>query len=203
MAEYSVLPMMRNLATKSLSAEQCLLGSIVLALAVAACMWLLLGLPRAAPAYLITGALLAALLAVSLVMMRMVGRTQRRMEAVLHGRAKGEQRATEALRNSEAQWKEVFEHNPVMYFMVDAAGTVLSVNTFGATQLGYSVDELLGQSVHMVFAAEDRHMVQGNVAACLDNIGQTHSWEIKKVRKDGSELWVRETPRPCGGWIVN
>jgi hypothetical protein len=54
MAEYSVLPMMRNLATKSLSAEQCLLGSIVLALAVAACMWLLLGLPRAAPAYLIT-----------------------------------------------------------------------------------------------------------------------------------------------------
>ena len=195
MAEYSVLPMMRNLATKSLSAEQCLLGSIVLALAAAACMWLVLGPAPSAPAYLITGALLAASLVVSLSMMRMVGRTQRRMEAVLHGRAKGEQRAIEALRNSEAQWKEVFEHNPVMYFMVDATGTVLSVNTFGATQLGYSVDELLGQSVHMVFAAEDRHMVQGNVTACLDNIGQTHSWEIRKVRKDGSELWVRENAK--------
>jgi PAS domain S-box-containing protein len=195
MAEYAVLPMMRNLATKSWSAEQWLLGSIVLALAAAACMWLALGPAPAAPAYLITGALLAASLVVSLIMMRLVGRTQRRMEAVLHGRAKGERRAIEALRNSEAQWKEVFEHNPVMYFMVDAAGTVLSVNTFGATQLGYSVDELLGQSVHRVFASEDRHMVQGNVAACLDNIGKTHSWEIRKVRKDGSELWVRENAK--------
>ncbi len=27
-----------------------------------------------------------------------------------------------ALRDSEAQWKAVFEHNPTMYFMVDAAG---------------------------------------------------------------------------------
>jgi len=41
----------------------------------------------------------------------------------------------------QAQWKEVFEHNPVMYFMVDANGTVLSVNTFGAAQLGYLVGE--------------------------------------------------------------
>jgi len=28
----------------------------------------------------------------------------------------------------------VFEHDPVMYFIVDADGTVLSVNTFGAAQ---------------------------------------------------------------------
>ena len=117
------------------------------------------------------------------------------MEAVLHGRAKAEQHAIEALRNSEAQSKEVFEHNPVMYFMVDAAGTVLSVNTFGAVQLGYSVNELLGQSVLKVFPAEERRTAQNNVAVCLANIGQTHSWEICKVRKDGSALWVRENAK--------
>lgn len=44
-------------------------------------------------------------------------------------------RATEALPQNETQWREVFEHNPAMYFMVDATGTVLSVNTFGAAQL--------------------------------------------------------------------
>jgi PAS domain-containing protein len=37
----------------------------------------------------------------------------------------------ERLRESEEQWREVFEHNPVMYFMVDLTGTVLSVNGFG------------------------------------------------------------------------
>ena len=32
--------------------------------------------------------------------------------------------AEDAARRSEAEWQEIFEHNPVMYFMVDAAGKV-------------------------------------------------------------------------------
>jgi PAS domain S-box-containing protein len=104
-------------------------------------------------------------------------------------------RATEALRESEEQWREVFEHNPVMYFMVDATGTVLSVNNFGAAQLGYAVSELVGQSVLSVFYKEDREFVQKNVAVCLDKLGQSHSWEIRKVRKDGTVLWVRENAK--------
>ncbi|MGY3693967.1 PAS domain S-box-containing protein [Bradyrhizobium sp. USDA 3240] len=186
--------MMRIPTTRSWSAEQWLLGGMVLALA-ATCIGLLLGPQPAASAHLIALALLIASLAAALLMMGVVGRTHRQMEAMLRGRVSGEERAIEALRNSEAQWKEVFEHNPVMYFMVDATGLVLSVNTFGAAQLGYTVDELLGQSVLRVFAAEDHQAVQRNVAACLDNIGQTHNWEIRKVRKDGSGLWVRENAK--------
>ncbi|MES5486234.1 PAS domain S-box protein [Bradyrhizobium sp. INPA03-11B] len=189
-----VLPMMPNPTTRSWSAEQWLLGGMVLALA-ATCIGLVLGPQPAASAHLIALALLVASLTAALLMMRLVGRTHRQMEAMLRGRASGEERAIEALRNSEAQWKEVFEHNPVMYFMVDATGLVLSVNTFGAAQLGYTVDELLGQSVLRVFAAEEQQMVQRSVAACLDNIGQTRSWEIRKVRKDGSRLWVRENAK--------
>jgi PAS domain S-box-containing protein len=191
-----MLPMMRNQTMKSWrSAEQWLLGSMVLALAAAAFIWLVLGPAPAAPAHLTAVVLLIASLLASLIMMRRVGTTRRQMEAVLHGRARAEQHAIEAQRHSEAQWKEVFEHNPVMYFMVDAAGTVLSVNTFGAAQLGYSVRELLGQSVLKVFPAEEQRVAQSNVAICLENIGQTHSWEICKVRKDGSSLWVRENAK--------
>jgi PAS domain S-box-containing protein len=191
-----MLPMMRNQTMKSWrSAEQWLLGSMVLALAMAAFIWLVLGPAPAAPAYLTAVVLLIASLLASLFMMLRVGTTRRQMEAVLHGRARAEQHAIEALRHSEAQWKEVFEHNPVMYFMVDAAGTVLSVNTFGAAQLGYAVSELLGQSVLKVFPAEEQHAARSNVAICLENIGQTHSWEICKVRKDGSSLWVRENAK--------
>ncbi|TWC01178.1 PAS domain S-box-containing protein [Bradyrhizobium macuxiense] len=186
--------MMPNPTTRSWSAEQWLLGGMVLALA-ATCIGLVLGPQPAASAHLVALALLVASLTATLLMMRLVGRTRRQMEAMLRGRASGEERAIEALRNSEAQWKEVFEHNPVMYFMVDATGLVLSVNTFGAAQLGYTVDELLGQSVLRVFAAEEQQMVLRSVAACLDNIGQTRSWEIRKVRKDGSRLWVRENAK--------
>jgi PAS domain S-box-containing protein len=196
MAECLVLPMMRNQTMKSWrSAEQWLLGSMVLALVAAACIWLVPGPAPTAPGYLLAIVLLIALLLVSLIMMRVVGSTRRQMEAALQGRARAEQRATEARRDSEAQWKEVFEHNPVMYFMVDATGTVLSVNSFGAAQLGYSVGELLGQSVLQVFFEKDRDLVRKSVAVCLENIGQTHSWEIRKIRKDGSALWVRENAK--------
>jgi PAS domain S-box-containing protein len=104
-------------------------------------------------------------------------------------------RAIEALRQSEEQWKEVFEHNPVMYFMVDASGTVLSVNAFGAAQLGYSVGELVGQSVLNVFFEEDREFVRKNVAICTERPGQSHGWEVRKIRKDGTVLWVRENAK--------
>jgi len=191
-----VLPMMRNQTMKFWrSAEQRLLGGMVLALVAAACIWLVLGPAPTAPGYLIAIVLPVASVLASLIMMRMIGSTRRQMEAALQGRARAEHSAIEALRNSEAQWKEVFEHNPVMYFMVDATGTVLSVNSFGAAQLGYLVSELLGQSVLQVFFEEDRDLAQKNVAVCLENIGQTHSWEIRKIRKDRSALWVRENAK--------
>src|SRR5260221_7686865 len=196
MAEWMVSAAMRNQTLKSWrSAEESLLGGMAVALLVAACIWLVLGPAPAVAGYLIAVVLLIALFLASLIMMRLVASNRRQIETALEGRTRAEQRAIEALRESEAQWKEVFEHNPVMYFMVDADGTVLSVNTFGAAQLGYQVSELRGQSVLTVFFEEDRDIVRKSVEVCLAHIGQTHSWEIRKVRKDGSALWVRENAK--------
>jgi len=103
--------------------------------------------------------------------------------------------AEEAVRESEEKWRAVFENNPTMYFMMDAAGNVLSVNPFGAEQLGYTVDELTGDSVLKVFHEDDRAAAQRSTAACLEQLGKTLTWEARKVRKDGSMLWVRETAR--------
>ncbi len=99
------------------------------------------------------------------------------------------------LRDAVKQWREVFEHNPVMYFMVDPAGTVLNVNTFGAAQLGCTTAELIGQSVLNVFFEEDHDFVRQCVALCLTTVDQSHTWEIRKFRKDGSVLWVRENAK--------
>ncbi|WGD56413.1 PAS domain S-box protein [Bradyrhizobium sp. CB1650] len=99
------------------------------------------------------------------------------------------------LRDAVKQWREVFEHNPVMYFMVDPAGTVLNVNTFGAAQLGYTAAELIGRSVLNVFFEEDHDFVRRCVALCLETVDQSHTWEIRKFRKDGSVLWVRENAK--------
>src|SRR4029077_7335658 len=95
--------------------------------------------------------------------------------------------------------------NPVMYFMVSPTGTVLSVNGFGAAQLGYMAAELVGQSVLKVFLEEDRELVRAQLATCAEELGSSHSWEIRKVRKDGTMLWVREnakTVRRSGNDVI-
>ena len=99
----------------------------------------------------------------------------------------------DGLRESEEQWRAAFESNPTMYFMVDTACTILSVNAFGAEQLGYSVSELVGQRVLTLFYEPDREAVQRHAAACLEQLGRTMRWEARKIRKDGTMLWVRET----------
>ena len=126
----------------------------------------------------------------SLIVTRLMQYARARTQAALE--AEANLRRSEAyLRDSEKEWREVFEHNPLMYFKVDATGTVMSVNTFGATQLGYSATELAGQSVLSVFLEEDREFVRNYVAVCFETIGQSFTWEIRKVRKNGSVLWVR------------
>jgi PAS domain S-box-containing protein len=99
--------------------------------------------------------------------------------------------AEKALRESEEQWRAVFENNPTMYFIVDAAGAVLSVNPFGAEQLGYTVGELVGRPVLNIFCEADREHAQKNVAKCFEQVGRSMSWEARKVRKDERVLWVR------------
>src|SRR5260221_606313 len=104
-------------------------------------------------------------------------------------------RAEEALRESEELWRAVFENNPTMYFMLDAAGTIISVNPFGAEKLGYTVAELVGCPLLNVFQEADRDAVQRNVTVCFEQLGRTMTWEFRKLRKDGTMLWVRETAR--------
>lgn len=105
------------------------------------------------------------------------------------------ERAREALRVSEQQWRDVFENNPTMYFMVDADGIVMAVNPFGAQQLGYTVSEIVGQPVESVFVEADRAAVKKELAMCLAQLGEPMTWQLRKTRKDGSVLWVRETAR--------
>ncbi len=108
-------------------------------------------------------------------------------------------RAERDLRQSEERFRALYEDNPSMYFIVDAEGVVVSVNRFGAEQLGYTVEELEGRSVLDVFHPDDREAVRRQLAARLENFGQVASWEFRKVRRDGTVLWVKETARAVRG----
>lgn len=101
----------------------------------------------------------------------------------------------EALRKSEERYRLLYQDNPAMYFTLDARGTVKLANKFGAEKLGYTVKELVGQSVAKVFVPGDRETVLQQLNICVENPGRTFQWELQKLRKDGSVLWVRESAR--------
>ena len=104
-------------------------------------------------------------------------------------------KADEALRESEERFRALYDDNPAILFTVDSDGTVLSVNRFGTEQLGYRVDELVGRSVLTVFHEEDRQKAMECLHVALQAPAQVHQWELRKVRKDGRVLWVREDVR--------
>jgi len=104
-------------------------------------------------------------------------------------------RAQAALEESEARYRALYHDNPSMYFTVEPSGTVLSVNEFGARQLGYTPAELVGQSVLQVIHADDREAARQHLGKCAENPDTVATTELRKVRRDGSVIWVREAAR--------
>ena len=104
--------------------------------------------------------------------------------------------AQEALKESEERYRALYDQTPLMYFTVDSHLRVLSVNQFGANLLGYEVSELVGESVRTVVHEEDLPLFQSALEQSLQSLwedNQTHQNEFRKVKKDGTVLWVRET----------
>ena len=106
-----------------------------------------------------------------------------------------QKRAQQALRESEKRYKTLYEDNPSMYFTIDAEGMILSVNRFGAEQLGYTVKELMGKPVLNVFHEDDREAVRQHLKTCIQNPHELFHWEFRKVKKDGTIFWVKESAR--------
>ena len=100
--------------------------------------------------------------------------------------------AEEALRVSEARYRALFHDNPIMIVTLDADLTMLSVNPSCASQLGYTIDELGGQPVLMLFHEHDRSAVAEQLRMCLQNPNRVYRWQFRKVHKEGGLVWVEE-----------
>jgi len=101
-------------------------------------------------------------------------------------------RAEQALLESEARYQDLFDNAPDMYFLVDERGTVLTVNRQGALQLGYTVDELVGEPVSRVIHAADLEVVRQQLKVAFERPGEVRRLEFRKVAKDGRVMFVSE-----------
>jgi diguanylate cyclase (GGDEF)-like protein/PAS domain S-box-containing protein len=114
--------------------------------------------------------------------------------------------AEAALRLSEERFRALYHDTPSMYLMINPDGIVRLINRFGLTQLGYSADEVMGQSVLSLFHPSDQPMAAAHMKQCAADPEQVFHWELRKIRKDGTAIWVKETARavyePDGSMVL-
>jgi PAS domain S-box-containing protein len=115
-----------------------------------------------------------------------------RMIEELHRNIQRRDSIESALRESERRFQLLYDNNPSMYFTLSPEGIVFSVNKYGAEQLGYQTDDLIGRSVLTVFRPDDHDIVLEQLNICTSSPGKLYEWEIQKIRQDGTMLWVKE-----------
>ncbi len=104
-------------------------------------------------------------------------------------------RAEASIQASEERYRVFYDNTPSMFFTIDQKLKVISVNHFGAEKLGYEINELVGKLVLNVVADDDKNKAYECIQACFLKPKELHRWEMRKVCKNGSLIWVRETAR--------
>lgn len=97
------------------------------------------------------------------------------------------------LRASEERFQRIYEAAGVGMGIFTLEGTVLSVNAKAAQILGYEKEELIGGKVSRIMAPEHVEDHLQKLATTPQTPNGCYHVERRVLRKDGSELWVRNT----------
>jgi diguanylate cyclase (GGDEF)-like protein/PAS domain S-box-containing protein len=83
---------------------------------------------------------------------------------------------------------------PTSLLRLDIDGEIISVNEYGAAQLGYTIDELIGTQYITLSESQYQKQTQDRIQQFESN-NQIQKWEQKQVKADGSSIWVSQTAR--------
>lgn len=96
--------------------------------------------------------------------------------------------AEDASRESEARCRDLLETLLDLYLCVDEGGSILLANRAGASQLGYTVSEMLGQSVFSVAHPAEAEKLKQLFLLAAAHPDRVYRFNIRMVRKDGGLL---------------
>lgn len=108
-------------------------------------------------------------------------------------------RTEAALLASEEQYRALYNETPSMFFTLDTEGIITSTNDFVEKTMGYSKRQLQGQPFFNHFHEDDKETAQRRFNICKQTSGQVYNWNLRKIRQDGSPIWVEEFARSVIG----
>lgn len=100
-----------------------------------------------------------------------------------------------ALIQNKEKLETLYNKNPSMYFTAGVDGVLVSVNDFGAQQLGYDPFDLIGLSINTLYSKGVQDSVVRVIDLSITDEDKLHRRDVCYIHKDGREIWVREVAR--------
>lgn len=91
------------------------------------------------------------------------------------------------------KYRSFYENHPLIHISINFDGIITSINRNGARELGYSVDELINSHISNLFIPQDVARLEKQIQYVLLNPNKQSPHEMKLLRKNKQEFWVRET----------
>ena len=104
-------------------------------------------------------------------------------------------RAEVELERSRHRFRMLYDDNPAMFLSLGREGLILSANRFGAAQLGYRVEDLVGRAGERVFVEDTPGELRKRLDECFTGGAEVQRWECRMRASSGHQVWVRVTAR--------
>jgi PAS domain S-box-containing protein len=103
-------------------------------------------------------------------------------------------KSEEALRASEEKFRKIVETSSEGIWLIDSNEQIVFVNRKMSEMLGYSIDEILGQSPRKFMSPEFCAKVEDRLREHMQGVNQAVDYGF--IRKDGSKLWCIVSSSP-------
>jgi diguanylate cyclase (GGDEF)-like protein/PAS domain S-box-containing protein len=98
----------------------------------------------------------------------------------------------------EFRYHVIYDNTPMTCFTLNFEGDILFANRYGLQFFGYQRNEMTHRSILDFYAPDDRAMAAEHLAGVANSPKRLHRWDIRRQRKNGNSVWVRETARAIG-----
>lgn len=98
----------------------------------------------------------------------------------------------------DRRYSLLYDNTPMTCFTLNRKLEVIFANRFGVQFLGYGTNDLRTQPCVNFYAEQDQALALEYLQGVLDQPERVHRWEIRRRRRNGSAIWMRETARVLG-----
>lgn len=91
----------------------------------------------------------------------------------------------------ENRFQVLFENSPLMTFIIDSDGNILSTNGAVQMELQYLPTETIGKHISKIYHPDDEQLINYQINQCLQNRNKPFTWELRLLNRFNNTIWVR------------